>query len=273
MTKLIFLDIDGTLTVPGSNEPPESALTAIRRAQEKGNKVFLCTGRNMGMLYPLLKYGFDGVVASAGGYVMYGDQVLFDHPMARQETETALDLFHAEGVICTVETRDAAYVDDDLTDFLGGVSSGNSELERWRRALKDNLDMRPMQEYDGSPAYKVLMMFKEDKQLDKAREALEDDFNFCIQDGDTFGARNGEIIHRSFDKGRGILAICHALDVPITETIGFGDSMNDLEMIRTVGTSVCMDNGSPSLKAISDLVCPSVEEDGLAWGFARLGLI
>ena len=35
--KLIFLDIDGTLTEPGSNYPPESALKAIRGAQAKGH--------------------------------------------------------------------------------------------------------------------------------------------------------------------------------------------------------------------------------------------
>ena len=61
--KLIFLDIDGTLTTPGSNEPPQSALDAIKAAQKKGHKVFLCSGRNPGMLSPLLKFGFDGVVA------------------------------------------------------------------------------------------------------------------------------------------------------------------------------------------------------------------
>ena len=55
--------------------------------------------------------------------------------------------------------------------------------------------------------------------------------------------------------------------------MGFGDSMNDLEMIQTVGTSVCMANGSPRLQELSDLVCLSVEEDGLAEGFRRLGLI
>ena len=52
--KLIFLDIDGTLTVAGENTPPKSALDAIRRTQAKGNKVFLCTGRNLDMLKPLL---------------------------------------------------------------------------------------------------------------------------------------------------------------------------------------------------------------------------
>ena len=48
---------------------------------------------------------------------------------------------------------------------------------------------------------------------------------------------------------------------------------NDKEMIETVGFSVCMENGSPNLKAISDMVCPAVEEDGLAWAFEKLGLI
>ena len=76
--KLIFLDIDGTLTAPGSNVPPQSALDAIRAAQAQGHKVFLCTGRNYDMLRPLLAYGFDGAVASGGGYVFMGDQVLFD---------------------------------------------------------------------------------------------------------------------------------------------------------------------------------------------------
>ena len=37
--------------------------------------------------------------------------------------------------------------------------------------------------------------------------------------------------------------------------------------------SVCMDNGSPALKAKSDMVCPAVEEDGLYQAFEKLGLI
>ena len=63
--KAVFLDIDGTLTTPGSNVPPASALEAVKKAQEKGHPVFLCSGRNQGMLSPLLKYGFDGYIACA----------------------------------------------------------------------------------------------------------------------------------------------------------------------------------------------------------------
>ena len=79
--KLIFLDIDGTLTEPGCNEPPESALRAVELAQKKGHKVFLCTGRNYGMLSPLLKYGFDGFIGSSGGYIVCDGQVIYDCPM------------------------------------------------------------------------------------------------------------------------------------------------------------------------------------------------
>ena len=82
-----------------------------------------------------------------------------------------------------------------------------------------------------------------------------------------------ELINRRFDKGSGIRHVAEALGVPLADTVGFGDSMNDLEMIQTVGTGVCMANGSPQLKKLSDLVCPSVEEDGLAQGFRALGLI
>ena len=56
--KLIFLDIDGTLTPPGSNTPPESAMRAIRSAQARGHRIFLCTGRNPDMLSPVLRLGF-----------------------------------------------------------------------------------------------------------------------------------------------------------------------------------------------------------------------
>ena len=59
--KIIFLDIDGTLTPAGSNTPPASAMDAVRKAQANGHKVFLCTGRNPAMLAPVLALGlFSG---------------------------------------------------------------------------------------------------------------------------------------------------------------------------------------------------------------------
>ena len=270
--KLIFLDIDGTLTEPGCNVPPASALEAIRKAQAKGNKVFLCTGRNYAMLKPLLVYGFDGMVAGAGGYVTCGSEVLFDCPMTREQTAAALDVLHKNGVFCTLETKDVTYGDENLAGFLGEQSAGNREIERWRKALSSELNIRPMSEYDGREAYKIVIMCLEESQLTQPRRLLEKDFEFCMQTVPAHACLNGELINRKYDKGRGVLRVAQYLNVPVSDTYGFGDSMNDLAMIRTVGTSVCMANGSEQLKAESNLVCPSVAEDGLAKAFEQLGL-
>ena len=270
--KCIFLDIDGTLTPAGSNTPPESALKAIRQAQAAGHRVFLCTGRNRAMLAPVLAYGFDGAVASAGGYVFCGDEVLFDCPIPEAQRVQAMELLKAQGVFRTVEAVDATYGDEDLGDFLAAAGEGNSELMRWRKALAEELNIRPMSEYDGRPIYKVVFMCRSMEQLQPARDALEKDFLFLVQDVAAHNCLNGELINRAFDKGRGVKRVAQRLGFDLADTVGFGDSMNDLEMIQTVGTSVCMENGSPKLKEQSDLVCPSVEADGLAWAFRKLGL-
>lgn len=271
--KLIFLDIDGTLTLPGSNVPPASALEAIRAAQARGHLVFLCTGRNPAMLAPLLAYGFDGAVACAGGYILCRDQVIYDHPMTDRQRDVALDCLHRHGVFCTIEARDATYGDANLGDFLAGAGEGNSEIERWRKALAQELNIRPMEAYDGRPIYKVVFMCTGADQLQEAKDQLEDQFAFCAQTVEAHGCLNGELINRAFDKGRGVERVCAHLGWPVADTVGFGDSMNDLELLETTGVSVCMANGCAPLKERSDLVCPAVDADGLAWAFRHLGLI
>lgn len=271
--KLIFIDIDGTLTLPGENEPPQSAVEAIHRAQEKGNQCFLCSGRNWDMLSPLLKYGFDGVIASSGGYVTCHDEVLYDCPMTPKQRDTALSALHRHGVFCTIEAKTGSWGDQNMDAFLKDQPAGNSEIERWRKALASNLGIRPMGEYDGSPVYKVVIMCNEASQLEEARSLLEKDFHFVIQEVTAHSCLNGELVNRKFDKGQGVRRIAEKLGVPLSDTVGFGDSMNDLEMMQTVEMPVCMGNGAEVLKKISKLVCPPVQEDGLAKAFAQLGLV
>ena len=273
--KLIFLDIDGTLTEPGKNVPPESAVDAVRRARERGHKVVLCSGRNYGMLFPVLRFGFDGLVASAGGYIEYNGQVVYDCPMTPEQQARVLDVFKESGIYRTIGGRNHSYTDEGFKEFLAENtdSKANSELLRWRIQIESELDIRPMSEYDGEPIYGMAFMSRGAERLRKPMELLGEEFDFCIQDEDTCGVVNGELSSKAFDKGSAVKRLCEFLGVSREDTIAFGDSMNDLEMLKAVGTSVCMANGSPTLLKMAHMVCPPVTEDGLYSGFEKLNLL
>lgn len=273
--KVIFLDIDGTLTEPGSNVPPASALQAIKRAQEKGHYVFLCTGRNYDMLSPLLQYGFDGVVGSSGGYVVCQGEVIFDCPMTEEQRVKAMDILVRNDVYRTVECLDGSYTDDSFKEFLErhADEGGNSELLRWRRQIESQLNIQSMSAYRGQPVYKLVVMCERMEQLEEPKKLLGDEFQFVIQEMGGFNFLNGEILNKKFDKGTGVRMVCEHLGIPVEDSIGYGDSMNDIEMIETTGLSICMANGAESLKRISDEVCPAVTEDGLYHSFVQHALI
>lgn len=273
--KIIFLDIDGTLTVLGSNTPPESALRAIRSARGQGHLVFLCTGRNYDMLKPLLAYGFDGVVASAGGYIRCGEQVIYDCPMTQGQQQLVLSTLEENGIFRTVECLDGSFTDDGFKEFLKehAGENGNSELLRWRKQVEEELNIRSMEEYAGQPVYKVVVMSPDLERLKKAEKKLGQEFLFCIQDEEIHGIVNGELINRKFNKGKAVERVCEYLQIPVEDSIAFGDSMNDKEMMEMAGLSVCMENGSEMLKKLADEICPRVEQDGLFQAFSRLGFI
>lgn len=273
--KIVFLDIDGTLTQPGSNEPPESALWAIRQAKKEGHYIFLCTGRNYDMLSPLLKYDFDGVVASSGGYITYRNEVIYDCPMTEQQKRSAMDILQENGIFRTVECMDGSYTDEGFKEFLQAHADekGNSELLRWRKQIEKSLNILPMKEYRGQPVYKIVIMSPSREQLDKPIEALASDFVFCLQEKNENGFINGEVVNRKFDKGKAVERVCDHLHIPIHDSVAIGDSMNDREMLEAAGLSICMKNGSEELKKLADDVCPSVMEDGIRDAFLKHHLI
>ena len=274
-SKLIFLDIDGTLTPPGSNTPPASAIDAVNKARANGHKVLLCSGRNLPLLNPLLdKYQFEGAVGGTGAIVLIHGKIIYDYPMEQTDFLTAMKLLGENHVFRSVESKYGSWCDEGMGEFLAGQSGGNSELLRWRKALEDELGFRPMKEYPGCPVYKIVFMCEKEEQIAPARQALGTKYNFLLQDTkESSVCLNGEIISCKYNKGTGVRLAAQALEYELADTIGFGDSMNDMDMIKTVGFSVCMENGSPSLKSVSNYICPSVHNDGIYHAFQSLGLI
>lgn len=273
--RIIFLDIDGTLTQPGCNEPPKSALGAIRETQKKGNLVFLCTGRNYDMLRPLLQYGFDGVIASSGAYILCGGEVIYDCPMTEEEKKLSMEVLQRNGIFRTVECLGGSFTDEGFKQFLEENASegSNSELLRWRRQVESALNIRPMAEYDGKPVYKIVMMMQSEEQLEEPEKLLGEVFDFCIQEHDRYGFVNGELIKKAYNKGTALERVCRRYGIPVEDSVAYGDSMNDLEMMEAARISVCMANGSGRLKELADDICPSVEHDGIYQSFLKYGLI
>ena len=278
--KLIFLDIDGTLLPPGEMIVPESAVDAIHRARANGHKVFLCTGRNLRMTQPLFHYGFDGFVCSAGGYVGCDGKVLVDIPMEPEQVSGLRAALERAGAECTLEVRDETYGGIKMIERFANLfpktpGKVNSEAEHWRKMMEFGMTICPIEKYHGEPVYKIVFIAPNEECLTEVKRQYESQFVFCESRlGDEGGGIvNGELINRKFDKGTGIKAICDYLGCTLADTIGFGDSNNDLQMTDVAGISVCMGNGSETLKQRCDRIAPSVYEDGITKEFEALGLI
>ncbi len=55
--------------------------------------------------------------------------------------------------------------------------------------------------------------------------------------------------------------------------MAFGDGLNDMEMLDTVGFGVAMGNAEPELKLLADFVTKDIREDGILYALEELGII
>ncbi|HVQ44292.1 MAG TPA: HAD family hydrolase [Candidatus Saccharimonadia bacterium] len=72
------------------------------------------------------------------------------------------------------------------------------------------------------------------------------------------------VTHREATKEHAIAELLKMLDITKVQTIGVGDGNNDVHLFRGVGKKVAMGNATELLKSQADVVCDSVDHDGLA---------
>ena len=65
-------------------------------------------------------------------------------------------------------------------------------------------------------------------------------------------------------KGAGMAFLAEHLGFTPEQTVAFGDGENDVELLEWAGYAVAVANAHVDLLARADLVCPSVDEEGVA---------
>ena len=74
-----------------------------------------------------------------------------------------------------------------------------------------------------------------------------------------------EVMPKNTGKGEALMWLAEHLGIPQSQTLAFGDAMNDESMIRLAGTSVAMKNGTQEIKNIADCISDYTnDEDGVA---------
>ena len=77
------------------------------------------------------------------------------------------------------------------------------------------------------------------------------------------GFENIDLVLEGVNKAIGLKELLNYLDVSPTETIAFGDNENDVEMLKMVGYSYAMANGTDQAKAAAKYEAPSNNDEGV----------
>ena len=285
--RIVFIDVDGTILEHGSVIAP-STVTAIRSARRAGHTVYLCTGRSAGDIHPAVReIGFDGVISNGGAFAVQIDddgtgRPIAAHLMPRALTDRMLGYFEDRGIHCFLQTDDAVYASP-------GIGAAADEFFRQRRdrhaedlralGLDDDdaplpaISYRPLGEVDLDQVVKATFISADSDTLARAQADLGDAFHVIPGSIPMPGGSNGEIAQLGVNKGSAIVEVLDALGLDAADSVGIGDSWNDVEMFEVVGTAVAMGGADPELQARADFVTTGVLDDGVHGALVRLGLV
>lgn len=274
--KSIFLDVDGTL-VSGHATMNPKVVEAINRARQNGHYVFICTGRNKtGIKYELAKADFDGIIASAGSYIEIDNKVIHSVYFNKLLVDKISKVFDENNIYYNYECTDVTYMSKKMVElFIGGVNfeSGNIELEKMMQEEFKKFSIQDLSLYNNQDIHKICFIATDQNDVERVKKQLGDDVNMVIHDIFDATTINGELISKVDNKATAIKQVIDYLGIDKKDTIAFGDSMNDYEMINFVECGIAMGNACKELKEVASRVCKSVDEDGIYYEFIELGLI
>lgn len=277
--KIVFFDIDGTL-VGASRKITEKNKEAIHLLRENGHLAFLCTGRAPASIEPsLTDIGFDGVVASAGGLIKIGDDYVFENFINQYLLSEIMLLFTNHQVLFSLETKEAIYQAPGIKNFFDTINKekfkDNLELARTFEDREKNFRRKTLKDFDimTTPVMKMCFISPDKEKFFQCESFLKEFFNIVIFSDPKESYINGEIILKHCTKGDGVKFVTEYYGIPIDDSIGYGDSMNDYEMLQVAGYSVVSEKSSDMLKELADDLFEEPDHDGIYKHLKKLKLI
>ena len=268
--KIIFIDIDGTLLSHTQGISPKS-IEAISAARENGHLVFLNTGRSKSYSQAFLNLPVDGFIFGAGAHVEINKKTLYNLSIDHNDMVEMIKLLKNNQLILVFEGSEKSYFSNEALVFFEKIfekrlAENNQKVLKYHvtKEIFNDLDSYLV---DSTPINKMTIYFKDAADYQFLKDFLADRYSFIMYD------RAAEIVVKGINKFKGIEEVCNYYKHPIENTIAFGDSYNDYEMIKFAGVGVAMANSHPDILELADLVTNSVDDDGIYYGFKKLELI
>ena len=259
MKKLLFFDIDGTLTNEATGEIPNSTKKAIIKARENGHLCFLNSGRPYVTIDNHFKNMVDGIVCALGTYIEFNGKVLFhksiEKEVCQEIMELALDCnvecyFEGKNYICCLEnSRFETF--NNLTEMfkrknmlIKNYPKSDIEFDKFCSMEDDIGDYKRFNEY----------ISKYFRKIDRGHQFFEYE-------------------PLGYSKATGIDYLCEYFNTTLDNCYVFGDSTNDLPMLENVKHSVLMGNGNKALIDKVEYVTTLSSVDGIENALKHYGLI
>lgn len=279
MKKIVFLDIDGTL-VNYDNTLPDSAKRAIQKARRNGHLVYACTGRSKAEMPDyILDIGLDGLIGGNGAYVEHNHQVIMHQMLSAKEVQQIVDWLHERKLEFFVESNNGLFASEHFREVARSVmqqytiKKGKTKEEVENQEVEDVLHGLVF----GGNLYrddvnKISFVLNSIEDYQAAKQAFPN-----LKAGTWGGvgetALFGDLGVKDITKAHAIEILLDFLQAKREDTIAFGDAKVDIPMLDYCQIGVAMGNGGEEIKAMADMITDSVENDGLAKAFEKLGLI
>ena len=265
--QIIALDIDGTLTDDRKNIS-NLTLEALIEAEKKGIRLVLASARPASGLFSIrdqLKMEqFGGILMSYNGgrITDCAGNTFYEISMGLTMTRRILRFLEELPVTVIVDDGKMFYV-TDKNGYKVEYECRNNQMQCAEVGnLADWLTFSPI---------KILLAVNPMKIY----EVQEQIRNFLPEDLTVVrtAAFYLEIFPRRINKGQGLCDICRILKIDVRNSIAFGDSENDIPMLKAAGIGIAMKNAEIDVKKASDMSTLSNNEDGIPYALRALNVI